>query len=92
MGNKYLDLGFRERDTLLVAGTARSGTTWVGDVVAHATKSRIIFEPFLLNHNMEFVLRTSLRLMKISFAGIISYISLATAMFRQNIMHGLLEY
>ena len=56
MGNKYLDLGFRERDTLLVAGTARSGTTWVGDVVAHATKSRIIFEPFLLNNNMEFVL------------------------------------
>ena len=56
MENKYLDLGLREQDTLLVAGTARSGTTWVGDVVAHATKSRIIFEPFLLNKNMEFVL------------------------------------
>lgn len=56
MGNKYLDLGLREQDTLLVAGTARSGTTWIGDVVAHATKSRIIFEPFLLNNNMEFVL------------------------------------
>ena len=56
IGKRYLDIGFRERDTTIVAGTARSGTTWIGNVIAYSTKSRLIFEPFLLNKNMEFVI------------------------------------
>lgn len=43
----FLDVAKRADDTVLVAGTGRSGTTWVGDVIAAATSSRIIFEPFI---------------------------------------------
>jgi hypothetical protein len=53
---KYLDLGLFEHDTIIVAGTGRSGTTWIGDVIAFSTKSRLIFEPFLLDSNMKFAL------------------------------------
>jgi len=34
------------RKSILVAGTARSGTTWLGDLIASQVPSRILFEPF----------------------------------------------
>lgn len=34
------------RKSILVAGTARSGTTWLGDLIASQISSRILFEPF----------------------------------------------
>lgn len=34
------------RRSILVAGTARSGTTWLGDILASQVPSRILFEPF----------------------------------------------
>jgi hypothetical protein len=34
------------RKSILVAGTARSGTTWLGDILASQIPSRILFEPF----------------------------------------------
>jgi hypothetical protein len=34
------------RKSILVAGTARSGTTWLGDIIASQIPSRILFEPF----------------------------------------------
>lgn len=42
---------FRETDedpgrTLVVAGTARSGTTWLADLIAAGVPSRLMFEPF----------------------------------------------
>jgi hypothetical protein len=42
-----LDLAGIERGTLLVAGSARSGTTWVSSAIAAQTKGRFIFEPFV---------------------------------------------
>lgn len=32
--------------SILVAGTARSGTTWLGDLISSQIPSRILFEPF----------------------------------------------
>jgi hypothetical protein len=40
--NPDADLG----KSILVAGTARSGTTWLGDLIASQIPSRILFEPF----------------------------------------------
>lgn len=39
--------------TILVCGSGRSGTTWLGDVVAACTDSRLLFEPFLLDENKD---------------------------------------
>jgi hypothetical protein len=42
----YID---RDRDpaaSILVAGSARSGTTWLGDLLAEAAQARVVFEPF----------------------------------------------
>lgn len=39
----------RDRDieqSIFVAGTARSGTTWLGDVIASQGSARLMFEPF----------------------------------------------
>jgi hypothetical protein len=47
------DFGGDERATLLVAGSGRSGTTWVGDVIAKMTRSRVIVEPFMLDTSCE---------------------------------------
>lgn len=43
-------------DTILIAGSARSGTTWVGEIVAKLLKARLIFEPFLLDDSKNFLL------------------------------------
>jgi hypothetical protein len=34
------------RKSILVAGTARSGTTWLGDLIASQIPCRVLFEPF----------------------------------------------
>ncbi len=41
-------------NTILIAGTARSGTTWLGSVLAGLLNARPIFEPFLLTRNKQF--------------------------------------
>lgn len=41
----YRDTNRRLQDSILVAGTARSGTTWLGDILA-GPNGRILFEPF----------------------------------------------
>ncbi|NQU44780.1 sulfotransferase domain-containing protein [bacterium] len=40
-----VDLG-GARDTVLLAGSGRSGTTWVGDLVNYRNNFRVLFEPF----------------------------------------------
>ena len=40
------DLGGASADSILLAGSARSGTTWVSDIVNHQNQYRYIFEPF----------------------------------------------
>ncbi|NQT17970.1 MAG: flippase-like domain-containing protein [Planctomycetes bacterium] len=52
----HCDLARFPEDTFIVAGSPRSGTTWVADVVARTTKSRIIFEPLLVSKRGNFVL------------------------------------
>ena len=42
----YADRHPDSRNSILVAGTARSGTTWVGDLIATQVNARILFEPF----------------------------------------------
>ncbi len=49
----FIDIGGISR-TILIAGSGRSGTTWVGDVIAQLTHTRPMFEPFLLTENREF--------------------------------------
>ncbi len=38
------------RETVLLAGTGRSGTTWVGNIINYANTYRLMFEPF---HSIE---------------------------------------
>ena len=45
--------------SILIAGSARSGTTWVGAVVATMTRARLVFEPMLLRRDGEFALLRS---------------------------------
>jgi hypothetical protein len=40
--------------SILVAGTARSGTTWLGDLIVSQIPSRILFEPFNPDHVLEY--------------------------------------
>jgi Sulfotransferase family len=42
----YLDAGGGPEDTVMVAGSARSGTTWVADLVNAGNDHRYVFEPF----------------------------------------------
>jgi hypothetical protein len=46
---QFIDVGGDERAAIFVAGSARSGTTWVGSVIAELTRSRSIFEPLILD-------------------------------------------
>lgn len=47
LGGFYVDLGKRDhRDSVFLAGSGRSGTTWVADIVNHRRDYRLIFEPF----------------------------------------------
>lgn len=42
----YLDLGGDHRDAVFVAGSGRSGTTWLSEIINHRGDYRYIFEPF----------------------------------------------
>jgi hypothetical protein len=42
----YLDLGGDHQDSVFLAGSGRSGTTWVSEIVNHARGYRYVFEPF----------------------------------------------
>ena len=42
----YLDVGGDHRDTIFIAGAARSGTTWLSNVLNHDNTYRNMFEPF----------------------------------------------
>jgi hypothetical protein len=42
----YVNPGPTPRKSILIAGTARSGTTWLGDILASQIPSRVLFEPF----------------------------------------------
>jgi hypothetical protein len=42
----YINPDTNPRKSILVAGTARSGTTWLGDLIASQIPCRILFEPF----------------------------------------------
>jgi hypothetical protein len=42
----YRDTNRDIQKNIIVAGTARSGTTWLADVIASQTPCRIMFEPF----------------------------------------------
>jgi hypothetical protein len=45
-GRLYLDLDRRAENAVLIAGTGRSGTTWLGDIIASQLPARTMFEPF----------------------------------------------
>jgi hypothetical protein len=45
-GRLYLDLDRRAENAALIAGTGRSGTTWLGDIIASQMPTRAMFEPF----------------------------------------------
>lgn len=45
LANAFVDLHDHRR-TVLLAGTGRSGTTWIGDVINHDNAYRVMFEPF----------------------------------------------
>ncbi len=42
----YRDTNHDAGSTILVAGTGRSGTTWLADIISEQFKSRLMFEPF----------------------------------------------
>jgi hypothetical protein len=42
----YLDIGGDHRDTVFVAGSGRSGTSWLSEVINHDRDYRYVFEPF----------------------------------------------
>jgi hypothetical protein len=47
LGGLYVDRGRRnQRDAVFLAGSGRSGTTWVSDIINCAGGYRFIFEPF----------------------------------------------
>jgi hypothetical protein len=45
LGQLYIDLGHDHRDTVLLAGSGRSGTTWVAEMINFDNSYRLIFEP-----------------------------------------------
>lgn len=47
LGGLHVDLGRRDhRDAVFLAGSGRSGTTWISDVINYSGDYRFIFEPF----------------------------------------------
>ncbi len=46
LAGAYLDLGDGPEDTIFVAGSGRSGTTWLADKLNPRRDHRLIFEPF----------------------------------------------
>ena len=46
----YVDLAHVHRATVALLGSARSGTTWVGEVIDRHHDHRVVFEPLRANH------------------------------------------
>jgi hypothetical protein len=46
VGTLHVDLLGDHRDSVLLAGSGRSGTTWVAEVINHRNGYRLVFEPF----------------------------------------------
>lgn len=46
LGGLYLDLNRDYRNTVFVAGSGRSGTTWLAEIINHRREYRLVFEPF----------------------------------------------
>jgi hypothetical protein len=45
-GTLHVDLGGDHRNSVFLAGSGRSGTTWASEVVNHRNGYRLVFEPF----------------------------------------------
>jgi hypothetical protein len=60
-GFSYHDVGGGPEGSVIIAGSGRSGTTWVGEVLAQVSRARLIFEPFLLDADGQFSITESLR-------------------------------
>jgi len=45
-GQLYMDRGAGPADSILLAGSARTGTTWISDIINRRNEYRYIFEPF----------------------------------------------
>ena len=43
--SRFLDIG-KPNDVIILAGMARSGTTWAGDIINYDNSYRVLFEPF----------------------------------------------
>lgn len=46
LGGLYLDLNRDYRNTVFLAGSGRSGTTWLSDIINYRREYRFVFEPF----------------------------------------------
>lgn len=46
LGSLHVDLGGDHRSSVFLAGSGRSGTTWVSAVINHRNAYRLVFEPF----------------------------------------------
>ncbi|HEX2728946.1 MAG TPA: sulfotransferase [Rubrobacteraceae bacterium] len=46
LGGLYLDLNRDYRNTVFLAGSGRSGTTWLADIINYRREYRFVFEPF----------------------------------------------
>lgn len=46
LGSAYVDLGGGPEDSIFLAGSGRSGTTWLSEIINHQNEYRYIFEPF----------------------------------------------
>ena len=46
LGSLHLDLNRDYRNTIFLAGSGRSGTTWLSEILNHDNEYRYIFEPF----------------------------------------------
>lgn len=42
----FISTGSADPDLIFIAGTGRSGTTWLTELVARSTRRRVVFEPF----------------------------------------------
>ena len=45
-GALHVDLGRDHRDSVFLAGSGRSGTTWVSEIINYRNRYRLVFEPF----------------------------------------------
>jgi len=59
-GFSFHDIGGGPEQSVLIAGSGRSGTTWVGEVLAEVSGARLIFEPFLLDQDGHFPITKTL--------------------------------